>query len=96
MKDRLAQLALTVFDEEIAASDKALGATSVHLADLGRRPRRGGGSGQGATTWRPPGAEDNVVLGLGAGQIGMVAGMTVAGPLGAAAGAALGCSSPSP
>ena len=89
-----AQLALTVFDEEIAASDKALGATSVHLADLlkpdGRDEAQRQWSGWVPLTWRPPETEDNVVLGLGAGQIGMVAGAAVAGPLGAAAGAALG------
>lgn len=89
-----AQLALTVFDEEVAAADKALGATSVHLADLLRpdaadeRDRQW--SGWVPLTWRPPETEDNVVMGLGAGQIGMIAGAAVAGPMGAAAGAVLG------
>jgi len=89
-----AQLALTVFDEEVAAADKALGATSVHLADL-LRPNANDEnsrtwSGWVPLTWRPPETEDNVVMGLGAGQIGMVAGAAVAGPVGAAAGAFLG------
>ena len=89
-----AQLALTVFDEEVAAADKALGATSVHLADLLKPTSMDEGerqwSGWVPLTWRPPETEDNVVLGLGAGQLGMVAGAAVAGPVGAAAGAFLG------
>lgn len=89
-----AQLALTVFDEEVAAADKALGATSVHLADLVRpdadeeSARRW--SGWVPLTWRPPETQDNVVMGLGAGQIGLIAGAALAGPMGALAGAALG------
>jgi hypothetical protein len=88
-----AQLALTVFDEEVAAADKPLGATSVHLVDL-VRPEGGESqrtwSGWIPLNWRPPETQDNVVLGLGAGQIGMVAGAAVAGPVGAAAGAFIG------
>ena len=72
-----AQLALTVFDEEVAAADVALGATSVHLADLlrpdGDTAAARSWSGWVPLTWRPEETEDNVVLGLGAGQIGMMA-----------------------
>lgn len=68
-------------------SDVALGATSVHLADLirpeGDESQRSW-TGWVPLTWRPPETNDDVVLGLGAGQIGMVAGAAVAGPMGAA------------
>jgi len=88
-----AQLALTVFDEEVGVADIALGAASVHLADLlkpnGDEAQRAW-SGWLPLTWRPAETNDNVALGLGAGQIGFAAGAMVAGPVGAAAGAFLG------
>ena len=74
-------------------NDVALGATSVHLADLIRPEgdeNQRSWTGWVPLTWRPPETNDDVVLGLGAGQIGMVAGAAVAGPVGAAAGAFLG------
>lgn len=88
-----AQLALTVFDEEVGVADIALGAASVHLADLlkpnGNEAQRAW-SGWLPLTWRPAETNDNVALGLGAGQLGFAAGAMVAGPVGAAAGAFLG------
>jgi len=88
-----AQLALTVFDEEVGVADIALGAASVHLADLlkpnGNEAQRTW-SGWLPLTWRPSETQDNVLLGVGAGQIGFAAGAMVAGPVGAAAGAFLG------
>lgn len=88
-----AQLAFTVFDEEVGVADVALGAASVHLADLlkpnGDAAQREW-SGWLPLTWRPEETNDNVALGLGAGQIGFAAGAMVAGPVGAAAGAFLG------
>ena len=86
---RRAQLALTVFDEEVLAQDIPLGATSLRIADLlgfdgAGKPERPSWSGWVPLNWRPEETQDNTVL------IGTVAGAAVAGPLGAVAGAALG------
>ena len=84
---RRAQLALTVFDEEVLIGDIPLGATSVHMADLinpGGPPSARTWSGWVPLTWRPAETQDNTMM------IGTIAGAAVAGPLGAAAGAALG------
>lgn len=82
-----AQLALTVFDEEVLAEDIALGATSVHMADLlkpnGTAKEREW-SGWVPLTWRPAETQDNTVM------IGTVAGAALGGPLGAAAGGFVG------
>jgi hypothetical protein len=82
-----AQLALTVFDEEVLKEDVPLGATSVHLGDLLKpsgRPSEREWSGWVPLTWRPSETQDNTVM------IGAVAGAAVAGPVGAAAGGFLG------
>ena len=63
----------TVFDEEVGVADIALGAASVHLADLlkpnGNEAQRTW-SGWLPLTWRPSETQDNVLLGVGAGQVG--------------------------
>jgi len=83
-----AQLALTVFDEEVGMPDIPLGATSVHLADLldpaGAMVETRSWSGWLPLTWRPEETQDGTV------QLGVVAGAAVAGPMGAAAGAIVG------
>lgn len=62
----------TVFDEEVGVADIALGAASVHLADLlkpnGNEAQRTW-SGWLPLTWRPSETQDNVLLGVGAGQV---------------------------
>jgi len=82
-----AQLALTIFDEEVLADDIPLGATSIHLADF-IRPAGSAAertwSGWVPMTWRPEVTQDNAVM------IGTVAGAAVAGPAGAAVGAFVG------
>lgn len=84
-----AQLALTVFDEEVGiASDIVLGATSRHLRDLVATDadaslEKRSWSGWLPLTWRPEETRDNAML------LGTVAGAAVAGPVGAAAGGVL-------
>ena len=82
-----AQLALTLFDEEVLVDDVALGATSVHMADLlksrGTADDRSW-DGWVPLTWRPAETRDNTVM------MGTVAGAFVAGPAGAAAGGFIG------
>lgn len=88
-----AQLALTVFDEDVFKDDEKVGAASVPIATLlGGFGGEGGGVGAGEVrewsgwiplSWRPKETKDNAVL------AGAVAGAFVAGPLGAAAGGVL-------
>ena len=82
-----AQLALTVFDEEVAKDDLALGAASLKLTSVLKpggsdEQRRWGG--WVPLTWRPAETRENAV------QMGAVAGAFVAGPMGAAAGGLIG------
>jgi hypothetical protein len=82
-----AQLALTVFDEEVLAEDVPLGATSLHMTDLINpegKPEEREWSGWTKLTWRPEETQDNTVL------VGSVAGAAMAGPVGAAAGGFIG------
>jgi len=82
-----AQLALTVFDEEVLVDDIPLGATSIHLQDLLRAEgsdAQRSWSGWVPLTWRPAETQDNTVM------LGTVAGAAVAGPAGAAVGAFVG------
>ena len=82
-----AQLALTVFDEDVLKDDEPLGAASTPLGSLlkfeGAETRRSW-SGWVPLTWRPETTQDNTVA------VGAVAGALVAGPVGAAAGGLLG------
>ena len=84
---KAAQLALTVFDEDLLKEDEALGAASVKLAEVlqfsGAESKRSW-SGWVPLTWRPAETQDNTVM------VGTVAGAFVAGPMGAAAGGFLG------
>lgn len=86
-----AQLALTVFDEDVLKDDEPLGAATVPLDSLGSLISDGGDTmarrawaGWVPLTWRPETTRDNTVA------VGAVAGAFVAGPLGAAAGGFLG------
>jgi len=82
-----AQLALTVFDEEVLAEDVALGATSLHMVDYINpegTPEERQWSGWVPLTWRPEEVQDGAVT------IGVAAGAALAGPVGAAAGGLLG------
>ena len=82
-----AQLALTLFDEEVLSDDVALGATSVHMGDLLKprgTPDDRSWSGWVPLTWRPAETQDNTVM------LGTVAGAFVGGPAGAAAGGFIG------
>jgi len=78
-----ALLSLTVLDEEVLKDDEPLGAASVALAGLlkfnGSQAERRW-EGWVPLTWRPSETRDNVVM------LGSMAGLAVAGPLGAAAG----------
>lgn len=82
-----AQLALTVFDEEVAKEDLALGAASLKLTSVlkpGGSDKQRRWEGWVPLTWRPAETRENAV------QIGAVAGAVVAGPMGAAAGGLIG------
>ena len=83
-----AQLALTVFDEEVLAADIALGATSLHLNDLispgSKKQSDREWEGWVKLTWRPAETQDNTVM------MGTVAGAALGGPVGAAAGGFIG------
>lgn len=83
----LAQLAFTVFDEEIMKADEPLGAASVKIEDLlkfnGTDTERTW-TGWVPLSWRPSETVDNAKM------IGAMAGMWMGGPLGAAAGGFVG------
>mmetsp|Transcript_46903 Transcript_46903/g.77611 ORF Transcript_46903/g.77611 Transcript_46903/m.77611 type:complete len:742 (-) Transcript_46903:731-2956(-) len=85
---RCAQLALTVFDEEVLKDDIVLGAASVRLRSLlnfeGATEKQRSWSGWVPLSWRPEEAVDKAAL------MGAVAGGMIGGPVGAAAGGLLG------
>ena len=82
----VAQLAFTVFDEDVLKEDEQIGAASIKISDKVKvkgYAKEREWTGWIPLTWRPPETQDNAVM------AGAVAGAFIAGPAGAAAGGVL-------